>query len=115
MRISDWSSDVCSSDLIFACRPGEISILGSGGISQRAATAGANIIPAVASAKIQRQLIGDLVSDLAIKCLVLVFDVRRRERDARGIGGECNKMRTARLVRFVMIIDRKSTRLNSSH
>src|SRR3546814_551419 len=83
--------------LIFACRPGEISILGSGGISQRAATAGANIIPAVASAKIQRQLIGDLVSDLAIKCLVLVFDVRRRERDARGIGGECNKMRTARL------------------
>src|SRR3546814_7104921 len=83
MRISDWSSDVCSSDLI--------SILGSGGISQRAATAGANIIPAVASAKIQRQLIGDLVSDLAIKCLVLVFDVRRRERDARGIGGECNK------------------------
>src|SRR3546814_2492213 len=108
MRISDWSSDVCSSDLslavynadtvcqpecglIFACRPGEISISGSGGISQRAATAGANIIPAVASAKIQRQLIGDLVSDLAIKCLVLVFDVRRRERD------------------------RKSTRLNSSH
>src|SRR3546814_1673143 len=105
MRISDWSSDVCSSDLIFACRPGEISILGSGGISQRAATAGANIIPAVASAKIQRQLIGDLVSDLAIKCLVLVFDVRRRERDARGIGGECNKMRTARLERFVMIIE----------
>src|SRR3546814_14144667 len=36
---------------------------------------------------------------------VLVFDVRRRERDARGIGGECNKMRTARLERFVMIIE----------
>src|SRR3546814_9764823 len=90
MRISEWSSDVCSSDLvyvsaaiapatgdinkeifrrmivetdcptgffslalynadtvcqpecglIFACRPGEISILGRGGISQRAATEG---------------------------------------------------------------------------
>src|SRR3546814_18777079 len=100
MRISDWSSDVYSTDLIFrrlivendcptgffslavynadtvcqpecglifACRTGEISILVSGGIYQRAATDGANIIPAVASAQIHRQLIGDLVSDLAIK------------------------------------------------
>src|SRR3546814_8507304 len=101
MRISDWSSDVCSSDLSAPVIVGEVMLAASaieiiGGTPlialDRIYTGPGRII-----AKAEFLLPGGSVKDRAAKAILLA---------ARENG---------RLKPGMPVVDRKSTRLNSSH
>src|SRR3546814_6033681 len=102
MRISDWSSDVCSSDLIPTVGPQGANTLGNGGeAAQRLADVGFYLRWKIRPTRRQTQwsLNG---ADQPIN--VLLWRQRYLEFD---------KDRSAH--RFDQRADRKSTRLNSSH
>src|SRR3546814_12427277 len=133
MRISDWSSDVCSSDLVivqliiksdcptrlFAFVADDTNAIGKAKSSllitgftihivcPQAAAACIDLVPAIASAKIQLELPGDIDPDLAINSLILVFYMSRY-RHARHVadrkGAERRSPRSGR-----QIMDKKAT------
>src|SRR3546814_2700303 len=102
MRISDWSSDVCSSDLrrhwrggmegLLATGPGRYQIRIAAGEAELAAQL--LLLARIAQTGGQRQQIDWLVVDLSV---------------------HRSGMRLRRIARIVVRRDRKSTRLNSSH
>src|SRR3546814_4475479 len=109
MRISDWSSDVCSSDLIFSV----LHILESSGplpSPQWAATDFFAAFPGAATAAARRRGAArcrePLLSPLYTVAPALIW--RRAARP----GSRCA---LALRVRMLFGRDRKSTRLNSSH
>src|SRR3546814_6021483 len=103
MRISDWSSDVCSSDLIPFGTVGDIIVARIARLRQRAPVVLATQI-AVAPADI-----GLVHARLALLIGTGEQDADRVVRegaadDPRYFGGD-----------RIAVVDRKSTRLNSSH
>src|SRR3546814_5235642 len=127
MRISDWSSDVCSSDLVAAAVPAEglngtrepDPHWGSGRIRYgRLDATDAEIRTAAENAE----------ADAFLDALPEGFDSELGERGARLSGGQQQRVAIARAVLKdapVLLLDeatsaldaqdRKSTRLNSSH
>src|SRR3546814_5215715 len=105
MRISDWSSDVCSSDLLLADPRNEPRQFGE--------AAGSMILQLLENE--QRPFVGDSADEFV--------DERLDARVDRGIGiignflGRRHGGKSNSLVWVTMALrgDRKSTRLNSSH
>src|SRR3546814_4425786 len=97
MRISDWSSDVCSSDLYFP----DVSI----GIREAAAEHEAMILHrvGVGDAAVRTGRVGKTV-DLFLALAAY------REHDFTAVAG-----RNGACGESFPLVDRKSTRLNSSH
>src|SRR3546814_4273652 len=109
MRISDWSSDVCSSDLVAA----SVTAWHPAVISGRRVGFAGELLAAIrqiageiggattASAETAATLLaGDRIDARAVADLVLVLARAVREETGGGL---------------LLLIDRKSTRLNSSH
>src|SRR3546814_7442673 len=106
MRISDWSSDVCSSDLLGFDIMARLDVIAKEGttlvaahfllqrieVAEDALRGGQAVLPAV-----ERLQIGDELP-LPVGCEVEVM----RKQPAEGVG-------------LKLLQDRKSTRLNSSH
>src|SRR3546814_10487112 len=88
MRISDWSSDVCSSDLIAR----EAVAVGRGGLQHRT-----------------RRILGDVKED----AVQIIARFLGRNREARLVD-DLNQLGDGQLE-ISRQLDRKSTRLNSSH
>src|SRR3546814_5045146 len=115
MRISDWSSDVCSSDLIAA----EANVQG---LSATIRVTGTGLRPEITFASIpalpedevlSRLLFGTSVANLsAPEALQLAAAAASLRSGGRSAGNPLNKLGRAIGVDR---IDRKSTRLNSSH
>src|SRR3546814_8425136 len=99
MRISDWSSDVCSSDLAFARRFGAAALLELDRLRGRAAEPALAIAP---PATFKRRF--ELVSEID-HVEALLFPLRRLAFELQAW------LRT----RDLGVQDRKSTRLNSRH
>src|SRR3546814_1900956 len=104
MRISDWSSDVCSSDLGSGARAGQRpgSRLGRGHTAAR--FAGAKLTPMSRRVTIKTLL----VNQRNASPQSLAKHLRYIERDGVGRDGEPGQA-------YGPQADRKSTRLNSSH
>src|SRR3546814_4953181 len=99
MRISDWSSDVCSSDLI----------VGSGAAGLAAAMAAANAGKQVLLVEADAELGGGLLSERAeVEGLT---PAAWRDRMLAALSA----MPNVTVMNRTMALDRKSTRLNSSH
>src|SRR3546814_10240927 len=101
MRISDWSSDVCSSDLSVAVAAGAV---GSSGV-ERDAVITAQSLPLLAQQPAQQQP----GWTEAGRALVVAAENRRE------IGQVCGRVDAEERVDRGHAVDRKSTRLNSSH
>src|SRR3546814_9900927 len=110
MRISDWSSDVCSSDLParFLAHPGDIVKLWEGGMSFHGGVIGVSlaIILMARRHKLDWLRIHDYVA-----CVVPIG--LGLGRLANFVNGELWGRPTD--ASWGVILDRKSTRLNSSH
>src|SRR3546814_3314093 len=114
MRISDWSSDVCSSDLVgpdgaqaHALLVGAVLVID--GLAMRAA-------PERQAFETRRTVVvagqcevGDLSVDVHAGHLVLCIDKTRHRKQAGRQAGNPFGLHTC------ILRDRKSTRLNSSH
>src|SRR3546814_1665691 len=103
MRISDWSSDVCSSDLVLADQLLDLLVTdlagAEGGDRDRSGVRHADRV-----AHLHFAAVGDAGGD----------DVLRHV--ARGVGGRTIDLgRILARERTTAMADRKSTRLNSSH
>src|SRR3546814_1220894 len=101
MRISDWSSDVCSSDLVWQAA--------SIAVNARPISLNMSFISALAlnldiNAAIRRQACDQIVA-------VLLIALHRRPAFTVTLRPYCRRRYALRNQR----IDRKSTRLNSSH
>src|SRR3546814_3059367 len=134
MRISDWSSDVCSSDLLLEARAVGVAGEDVGVIARQrgdgerlAATARAEIDDGVARRGVQS---GGGILARGVLHLEAAFGVSGMldgggfGREAPAVGGagdrlalreEIGKIVAARLDPVGAEVDRKSTRLNSSH
>src|SRR3546814_5677212 len=100
MRISDWSSDVCSSDLAFVAALGGAANL----VSVEACTTRLRLIVADQSA----------VDDAALSALGARGIILPSENAAQVVLGPVADL-VAEEVRGALAGDRKRTRLNSSH
>src|SRR3546814_3139572 len=99
MRISDWSSDVCSSDLRAI-----LELLYEAGVKQSLEEA-RNIFDGLRSPR--KDLLGQLLSCCTSVKAVRLFLTWARETSLVDVD--------ALLERYPVRTDRKSTRLNSSH
>src|SRR3546814_9448875 len=104
MRISDWSSDVCSSDLVAHAHPGQFGEPGAGHALERLLVA----LAVLRLAPVQDQ---GRLARLADARLGGVADVEHTA-DGRV---DLFEFRDAGQQRARALRDRKSTRLNSSH
>src|SRR3546814_1774313 len=124
MRISDWSSDVCSSDLFERIIVPDHDVAGAAraqrpdaalhadGARGYAADRGEGLIPAQpARARHARQPdeVARILRRIAHLVRVIIVEHADRHIDARGL--EPPRVR----LRRTELLDRKSTRLNSSH
>src|SRR3546814_10084562 len=113
MRISDWSSDVCSSDLVAIIGVGAVAIV-VGGV--RDAGGAAAVVIAVAAVALLR---GAIAIEGILEARQLRLEARLRLGEARLFldrlrrGGQCDGGGEGRGGEEEG--DRKSTRLNSSH
>src|SRR3546814_10198446 len=99
MRISDWSSDVCSSDLIFRLRKHRASLIGEKGTKTVSTD---NLLAAIEA----RRTIG-------LDRFVYALGIRQvGQATARLLAINYG---TLEALRSALTADRKSTRLNSSH
>src|SRR3546814_2451204 len=115
MRISDWSSDVCSSDLLGGLRTAEAHLdqllrdLETGEVLLDDERRDALVALVLVGLRVDQQHVGDRAvgdEDLAaIEIVEIALTTRRRAHRADRIGAG---------ARFGEA-DRKSTRLNSSH
>src|SRR3546814_5708088 len=128
MRISDWSSDVCSSDLVDPLR-----MYQTVGTEERVADQLSRILssrlrnelgkqPFAALLSPERGVLMDQiqtsVNQAARRYGAEVVDVRIKRADLPAgtpLDSAFERMRTARRLEAASIRDRKSTRLNSSH
>src|SRR3546814_9057877 len=143
MRISDWSSDVCSSDLIGDAECGEIAVVADRPIGRvQIERAYQPFEFAVEQIALDLQLVGVLlvadqlisVEDMARHTVevaeIFALDMAKAEDVGDGHGaeieigsvGHAQRLRTVVIVDVATIdavgsecLDRKSTRLNSSH
>src|SRR3546814_1147115 len=100
MRISDWSSDVCSSDLLGEARAGGILLI---------ADHASNFVPEDMNLGIDPALLSNHIAiDIGVAEVAALL-VADGAVDAAILGG------VSRLVVDCNRADRKSTRLNSSH
>src|SRR3546814_9925017 len=108
MRISDWSSDVCSSDLTFAAVGAET--IGGGGQRFEAAV-GMRIEQRAQDLRFPGLLRG------GVGGLEQVVDrgVRRAHGYVAGAGEDRGRVDPRQVDDVLVLRDRKSTRLNSSH
>src|SRR3546814_8311420 len=97
MRISDWSSDVCSSDLHIS-RP-----------------LGCRRLPAMRPLTEDGLDAGDVPADFAHPGRVLELTARLLKAQVERFLPQIEELIAQLVVRLPMQIDRKSTRLNSSH
>src|SRR3546814_1938408 len=104
MRISDWSSDVCSSDLIEALSPDPSVLAHDAEIDALIASSGAVTKGQQDLARLseERSASGGLVARLRAEAGALASDPPTR-------------IVSSRLREIALGQDRKSTRLNSSH
>src|SRR3546814_5030199 len=107
MRISDWSSDVCSSDLTVV-RIGEQRVVLTSIEAQILATLAARPGTVVAKVDLLRSIWGDADAD-PHRVEVAVNRLRRR------LGPQGTVIAAVPRRGYVLRGDRKSTRLNSSH
>src|SRR3546814_6790986 len=117
MRISDWSSDVCSSDLVDPARPRRRARsarrAGAGGAARGDTGAG----PCPRADRVKTVTILGATGSVGTSTLDLIERAPERfevlaltaNRDAAGLAAAAIRTRAKRAV------DRKSTRLNSSH
>src|SRR3546814_2131081 len=105
MRISDWSSDVCSSDLgrfVLTTPQGRLTarqvIVATNGYTEddRLPALSGRLMPAQSSIIVTRPL-------------------SPAEQEAQGWTSTVTCADTRRLLHYFRLLDRKSTRLNSSH
>src|SRR3546814_6783254 len=100
MRISDWSSDVCSSDLVAAVRDADGLILASPGYHGSISGLVKNAIDYLEETARDRRV---YLHGLPVGLIATAFGWQ-------ATGGTLLAMRS-----IVHALDRKSTRLNSSH
>src|SRR3546814_1309747 len=109
MRISDWSSDVCSSDLAvnciartpLSCLWGTNTDIAGVAWALRDAKLDGAIICLIGSGGAARSVLCRLYNEPIAALRILARDVRKAERLVQGFSAP--------------VEDRKSTRLNSSH
>src|SRR3546814_7885719 len=109
MRISDWSSDVCSSDLIGryivqAEIDGDCSSASYDGNGQERERQARHVLPEIEVSKTLHRL---SPSKQALSC--------EAERDAKAVQQMIRTATGFPLSQRRQVVDRKSTRLNSSH
>src|SRR3546814_3754407 len=121
MRISDWSSDVCSSDLqamhmlgriVPTLAVGEL-IVGQVGAEQLAAIVATQIAELAAQLQAPLGHVARRQGGIVIRCQIEI--IRQRELGPARAGRTVGRYQKAR---FALLLDRKrwkSTRLNSSH
>src|SRR3546814_1132895 len=102
MRISDWSSDVCSSDL---------ALLSSWGEKMPEHAAHAMLAELGVGPEIRKKIIATIPDFEA----VLQTDPYRISKEVEGVGFLTADALAQRAGAFQADSDRKSTRLNSSH
>src|SRR3546814_1649605 len=106
MRISDWSSDVCSSDLIVEVTPDMFTV-----VTLVASGFGVAVLPAsICCISLPGVVYRPLADDLQHAELAFAFRKNDSAPAVRALIGEVRS-----LWRSSDLTDRKSTRLNSSH
>src|SRR3546814_5346234 len=100
MRISDWSSDVCSSDLI--------KIFAPNSAEARKAWIEDPAVDAWIIWNIWQLENADIADAVAIEPDVLIYR-------SMAIAPVATSLKSSEVQRFATWLDRKSTRLNSSH
>src|SRR3546814_2596319 len=103
MRISDWSSDVCSSDLA-----GKVLVLSSGGYPDASLGGGTKL------SRLEHQGLAGVLADGRLRD----FDELREHPFSTWCRGEATRWGGDTVMPFaanVAVEDRKSTRLNSGH
>src|SRR3546814_3207983 len=124
MRISDWSSDVCSSDLVLALLG--LTLLGTAPLSALAAEQGEGEGAAAKGGekpekKRKKQGEGEPIPEPPINSPQLIVEAVTAPVLPSGtiimtLTVDCGTVENARAVNAMMPrVDRKSTRLNSSH
>src|SRR3546814_4017738 len=104
MRISDWSSDVCSSDL-------DVAVVAE----QVLPGLGLEADLELGLDRVQVHRLGDVVARVGrVRHLVLVAAPERRQQVDRLVGAEVEGAELGVLRQLPAAVDRKSTRLNSS-
>src|SRR3546814_3225148 len=111
MRISDWSSDVCSSDLRRFCRDGSCSAEHRGGIAR------SNVIMHCSEAGIHLNKSADTLIHNNALIATQGIELLRASTDAMIVNNLLDGSIRARegATYTATNKDRKSTRLNSSH
>src|SRR3546814_3859523 len=115
MRISDWSSDVCSSDLVVTLERGGLGVPVPVGLESNrgdlavARPAVGDVLGAARGAAVEQNHVGVAGVHLVERCpdapMIMIVGAAG-DRDPRAFGNEHGLVRA---------LDRKSTRLNSSH
>src|SRR3546814_8169836 len=116
MRISDWSSDVCSSDLVVACGdPTEVFDTAEGIFDEVPATVAVLIVSdgSLAVAAIRNDGAGAILAQGRPQpvCVVALVDEQVAHRSGAFEQCRCS----LHIADIASRQDRKSTRLNSSH
>src|SRR3546814_1154254 len=107
MRISDWSSDVCSSDLLFF-GPISDAIGRKLAILIGLALFGGGVVVAMTADSLAQVLVGRVIQGIGCAGPKIASRALIRE--------QYEGVAMARILSFIfMVLDRKSTRLNSSH
>src|SRR3546814_5514883 len=111
MRISDWSSDVCSSDLYAGLEP-KAPIYGGW---ESDTIAGHTLGHYMTALVLTWQQTGDAEMRRRADYIVDELAATQAARGTGYFGGLGRKRKDGTIVDGVEILDRKSTRLNSSH
>src|SRR3546814_16185710 len=91
MRISDWSSDVCSSDLVLDGRVALITGSGSGigfAIAQRLAAHGAKVVLSGRS-RTHGEAAEKMLRDMGAQAKYVPVDIAQERSEERRVGKEC--------------------------
>src|SRR3546814_8681721 len=116
MRISDWSSDVCSSDLVdpkaFADRPGRRGACGAAIIEHQAFEDDLEGIGAALGAPLREDAIADLAIPKLDRLIFVATHTLAPDRLATAVNAPLQLGPDKALLARA---DRKSTRRNSSH
>src|SRR3546814_9217682 len=110
MRISDWSSDVCSSDLLndifaaagFSRVSADVQAVGIGVANLVATVIGMSLIDRVGRKPLL--MVGAGGTGIALAGVATIYST-----------GTGQTLLLPALIGFILFLDRKSTRLNSSH
>src|SRR3546814_2632924 len=117
MRISDWSSDVCSSDLLAQVAAGKAFLLQGGDCAESFAEFHPNNIRDTFRVLLQMAVVLTFASKLPVVKLGRMAGqfAKPRSADFEDVDGVSLPSYRGDIVNDIGFEDRKSTRLNSSH